>query len=353
MDPIDSARAPREARTVRRVLLVGMQRSGTTVTQSLLTGLPSIAMAPEEIHTSFFQRAVLATTERGETPRQRSASMRRVFDELAGRAPEHTVAAVKTALPDAKATAHLAACLAAHADDFDLVVVRRRDLLAQLASLRRAQATGIWHRRRGDDNSGAELRIVITEAELADYVQTCVDCDSLVQQLLPGRRALLLDYAQHVVGNQVAEELARFLEVELPTGPPRLRKASPPASHYVVDHDRLAAMVPTMLANAQRRPPRPPEPTDIDSRVFLLHRARVHLKDGEWRAAVEDALAAIDAPPDWGIASHQWSADTLAEALTMANELELARRVTQRIAGEHDPHLQRLAAHLRSRIGPD
>lgn len=352
-----------EDASVRRFLVIGMQRSGTTVTRSLLASHPDIALGPEEIHLAFFQRTVQTTTNRGETPQHRSATLRSVVDALAGRRANHAFVGLKTALTDAAATARLVACLAAHAHDVDLVVVRRHDLLAQLASLRRAQATGIWH-DRGGGGRGAEVKVTITPAELAAYVTDCVACERLLATLAAGRRVLHIDYEADIVGGQIASVLQSFFGIALATADRAdradraLRKVSPPLADYVVDAERLAALVPGLRAAALAKPLPAPEATDVESRLFLLYRAQWLLRRGTGRDAardaardaVGDALAAIDAPPDWGVTSQQWAADTLADALPRAGDAALVREVVQRLdrhlAHADDRHLRGLRRRL-------
>jgi LPS sulfotransferase NodH len=349
-----------ENASVRRFLVVGMQRSGTTVTRSLLASHPDIALGPEEIHLAFFQRTVVAATDRGETPQHRSATLRGVFDALAGRRADHAFVGLKTALTDAAATARLVACLAAHAHDVDLVVVRRHDLLAQLASLRRAQATGIWH-DHGGGGRGAEVKVTITPAELAAYVADCVACERLLATLAAGRRVLHIDYEADIVGGQLVPVLQSFFGIALAAADRAdraLRKVSPPLADYLVDAERLAALVPGLRAAALATPLPAPEATDVESRLFLLYRAQWLLRRSAGREAardaardaVHDALAAIDAPPDWGVTSQQWAADTLADALPRAGDAALVREVVQRLdrhlAHADDRHLRGLRRRL-------
>lgn len=348
-----------EDASVRRFLVIGMQRSGTTVTRSLLASHPDIALGPEEIHLALFQRTVHATTDRGETPQHRTATLRSVFDALAGRRAEHAFVGLKTALTDAAATARLVACLAAHAHDVDLVVVRRHDLLAQLASLRRAQATGIWHDRDGR-GSGSAVKVSITPDELAAYVEECVACARLLATCAAGRRVLEIDYDIDIAGGRLRAALQGFFGIEFaaadrPDGADRaLRKVSPPLADYLVDADRLAALVPGLRAAALAKPLRAPPATDVESRLFLLYRAQWLLRRGAGRKAareaVHDALEAIDAPPDWGVTSQQWAADTLTEALARAADAGLVREVVQRLdrhlARADDPHLRGLRRRL-------
>ena len=247
-----------------------MQRSGTTVTNEYLAGHPAVAIASEEIHTALFQAAITDPSSRGETTDERTASLRQVLDYLAGRSTENT-AGLKTALNSPAATARLVGCLLTHGHGVDLIVVRRRDVVAQLGSLRRAMQLGIWHTRSADQPQPTLEPITIDPDELRDYVDLVHSCHALLDLLAAGRRVLELDYQDDIATGTAWPRLCEFLQV--PPAEPTwmtLRKNSPPPQNYIANYDELTERLPDLLAAAAVRPA--PEATfdDNDSRVFSV-----------------------------------------------------------------------------------
>lgn len=316
----------------RRFLVVGMQRSGTTVTQAQLIDHPEVAIARQEIAATCFWTSVLSQTSRGETCADRSRSVREVLDHLAGHRPGVAATGLKTALPSAGHAARLAGCLRTHAPDLALIVVRRNDLVAQFGSLRRAQATGTWH-SSDRQPSQHDLRVAFTRDELAAYVQDCVDCDRLLESIGTGRPVLALDYERDVATGGDRQQIAAFLGIDARRGTPaRLRKVSPDANAYIDDYASHRAALPELLAAAQATPAPAPVEDPTESRVFLLHRAGLRLAQGNAAAAVDDATAALHAPAEWQIDGHGWACDLLAEALFRLDSPARARALLATLA---------------------
>lgn len=114
----------------RPFLIVGMQRSGTSVTLARLASHPQVVVPEEEIAAAFFATAILDRSPRGETRAQRTHSFAEVFAHVAGGHAGAHATGLKTALPSREHAARLAGCLATHAPALDLIVVRRNDLVA-------------------------------------------------------------------------------------------------------------------------------------------------------------------------------------------------------------------------------
>jgi hypothetical protein len=334
----------------RRFVLIGMQRSGTTVTHARLASHPDVAMYDDELHTAFFATAIVGRNARGESTRRRTQSLLDVFDFVAGRRPGVRAVGVKTALPSPALTARLVGCLATHGADLDVIVLQRQDLVAQLGSLRRAQQLAVWHRRSADAAPAAPTRVRIGDDELAAYVADAVACDRLLDGLATSRRVLRLDYDRDVVGGSDWPRVCEFLGIATPPPPPgELRKVSPPAAEYIDDYDALVARLPSLLAACARAPAPAPRFDAGESRLFLLHRARRALACGHPRAAVGDLLAALHAPPEWGVETREWGTAMLGESLERTGDPALADVVARELAADwpDDPHVRALVARIR------
>lgn len=323
-----------------RFLVVGMQRSGTTVTLAELHRHPAVAVAADEIHTAFFAPGAA-----------REAQFLGVFDRVAGRRDGVAAVGIKTALPSAAHGERLARCLADQGRSLAVILVERNDLVAQLASLRRAAGSGTWHRPAGAVASDSGNRVAITAAELTDYVAECRAALAPLHDALRGRRALHLDYERDIATGRASAMVTAFLGLPpIPTDEPALGKVSPPAAESVVDYAALCELA-DRLAAAPAPPPAIPAPSP--SRLFLLHLCAWHRQQGETAAAIDAALAALDAPADWGVETHEWACRALADLLFAAGDRRLAAKVgselAQRCAG--DPHVDQLRLAIADHLG--
>jgi hypothetical protein len=338
---------------VRRFVVVGMQRSGTTLTLAQLTAHPQVAMFPEELHTALFSAAIVDRSPRGETRRSRTRSMRALFDDLAPPRAGVRARGLKTAIATVEHAARFVGCLATHGAGIDLVVVRRRDLVAQLGSALRAQRLGVWHRRAGEPPPVLQELVRIADAQLEEYVRKVVDCHRLLDHLAADRRTLQLDYEDDVVSGLDWARLCKFLGVDETVPTRALHKVSPPPEDFIADYEQLRARVPALLAACAQTPAPPPAFDPADSRLFLLRRAAMEWSRGRLHQALDDALAALDAPPDWGVERRAGGTEMIAELLERLGDAEIAARVGQRLAARwpDDPDVAALLAKIRRALG--
>ncbi len=328
----------------RRVLIVGTQRSGTSVTHVCLAGHPQVAALAEEMHTMFF-----SSTAPGDGEAQLFLD---TFDFLAGARDGIAVCAMKTALPSAAHASQLAACLATNGRGLDLVVVRRADLVAQLGSLRLAEQTGTWHRRGGE--AAAAGRVALTADEVERYVAECAAIDACVDTLRDGRRVLDLGYEEHIATGAAWPLLFRFLGIDdvAPTWID-MGKRSPEPEAFIDDYATWSERVRAIAARARAHAAVPPPPLATPARIFLLFRAQMQQQRGQPLQALADALASIAAPAGHGVETLEWASRTIADALDALGDVERARRVVGMLHSRHagDPHVDALVRRVRKILG--
>lgn len=334
----------------RRFLVVGMQRSGTTVTWSQMRQHPDIAMFGNELHASFFSTTILDRALDGETRDQRTTSLQAMVELLARPAATTRAVGLKTALPSAEYTARLVGCLLTHGSDFDIIAVRRRDLVAQLGSIRRAVASGQWH-RQAKNHTTSTARVCIGDRELVDYVQDCIDSQRLLEQLAKQRRVTFLDYDDDIVTGQDWGRICDFLELPAGSRPtPQLAKVAPPASEYIEDYDRLQRiMATTIQARVEGTAPAPLFDA-TPSRLFRLHRATSAFAAGDDASVLRDALTSMHGRPEWGVTTNEWACQLIRDALFRRQDPALTDAVTARLQRERadDEHVQALLRRIAS-----
>lgn len=131
-----------------------------------------------------------------------------------------------------------------------------------------------------------------------------------------------------------------------------LRKLSPAANDFIEGYAELAARLPELVDSASRAPAPVAVLDATESRVFLLHRARMRLLRADFRAALEDALAALEAPPDWGVETCDWACATIADLLDRLGDRDLAGSVarTLELRFGAEPAARQLASRIRARL---
>jgi hypothetical protein len=150
-----------------RFLIIGMARSGTTVTHQALQGHPNVKSTMDELKVApFFTRGVSMFTVSGVNDFERDNGYGVLIDaltlipcELKGMnvlgyggiesVPKGPTLAngVKVAVGSLAEAEDLATAMATYESLQDVVLIRveRRDLVAQFASLQRAMRSGKWH----------------------------------------------------------------------------------------------------------------------------------------------------------------------------------------------------------------
>ncbi|MCR9247116.1 MAG: Stf0 family sulfotransferase [bacterium] len=337
------------------------------MTQSYLAGHPDVALASGEVPDTVFWTAVDGVNGRGETRAGRTESLAAVFDDFAGREVASLAVGNKIALPGLAAARRIVGCLRTHGFGVRLVVVRRRDLVAQLGSLRRAQQTGVWHRAGGgaggpgagggDEANASEHRVVtISDAELESYVRETVASHRLMASVVPAADLLELDYEDDVATGRLWPRVCDFLG--LPVVEPewvRMRKVSPPAGRYIVDYDRHAGRLAELERAAASSSLPAPELWPEETRSFLMRRARMR-RTKDPHGALADALDAIAAPAEFAIPTAEGPCGLARAVLEEIGDPTLADRAIAHLDRCCDPgdlHVGGLRRVLARALGRD
>lgn len=288
-----------------RFVIVGNQRSGTSVTHDVVAGHPDVTACPTEVRASpFFTDGASVFTTIEMPWEQRAPCHRRIFDALAGRTgtADHRARGIKVAIPTPEIAADLANCVREHFPGMRILLVRREDLVAQFASLRRAQTTGQWHSWQ---STGESPRITLADEELRSYAKDCLRIEAQLRSLQRTHPLLEVVYERDIRTGRW-DQLFEFLDLEVRTIDwPVMQKVAPPAEDYVQDYARLSRMLRTL--------PRPDEASELafaearaEQRLrtepcqTLIERARLQLASDDAAQAERLALIALaqtDVPP--------------------------------------------------------
>lgn len=271
----------------RRFIIIGAQRSGTTVTHSCIKDHPQATCPSDEVMIDpLFARGISAFTGGGETYEERASAMSGLFDLLArALAPTAKKKAwgFKVAVSTEVQACDLCNALREFLPDVHVILVRRHQVIAQCGSLYLASQTGQWHAWAGGTDKRGSPTIEIPLDYFDDYVREARAIDQQLETLTQSHRTLHLDYEQDIVTGLGWPRMFHFLGLDaIPVTWLRMEKVAPPPeefiSNYALLQNRLLtlpkASLQVALANAARRSL---ELTAAEHPNFLFHRATQRL----------------------------------------------------------------------------
>lgn len=232
-----------------RFLIVGMQRSGTTVTHHCLGGHPQVSLTTDEVSTDpFFSKGLSVFTTGRESFAARRRGYQRLFDAISLAATDRPVraAGLKVALASPEDAVDLVECVREYFEGLKVVMVRRADLVAQCGSLYRAMRTGQWH-AFGKKAGGADEKISIPLEEFDVYVRNCRRIEAQLDRLKATHPVCELLYERDIEKGLDKDRLFDFVGVDrLPAAWMEMQKVSPPAEKFIANHAELVARQPTI-----------------------------------------------------------------------------------------------------------
>jgi hypothetical protein len=254
--------------TDRCFVLLGFQRSGTTVLQRLLTSRAEVAFFEQEIWAAtFFGQFLSCWTAHGRPDYPLAPG---VITAMVPHVAPGGWRAFKSNLHGLESTETALRGLDEGFTWLTVIALLRRDLLAQAASLRRARLSRRWHASDAvADAAGERITLPLDRQGEAWLISLLLGQRRLLRHA-EERRWLLIDYERDLLaaGPGVAlERIERHLG--LPPGDyplDRHPKVAPPVEDYVVNHHEARAFIEglqaqddaTLLARLQelRRPRR-------------------------------------------------------------------------------------------------
>ncbi|MFH1319492.1 MAG: sulfotransferase [Bacteroidota bacterium] len=200
-----------------RYIILGLARSGTTVTHFALMGHPNVSALNDEVKVSFFTDGISTFTQRNDNQREKDKGFIALFDAITSIfANENTRALGLKCIPDSpKSAKDLVGALKKHFIDHKIIITVREDLVAQLGSLIRADTTGNWHswRQHGKEK---ELTIVIKKSHLKKYIYTCLEISAELKKLHKTHDVLEFYYEKNFLNNSQPDFIELFDFLNLP-----------------------------------------------------------------------------------------------------------------------------------------
>lgn len=237
----DAPSDPGARRPLTQFLVLGPQRSGTTVTYVAVRDHPQVCGLSDEVDpVALFDRGVLVFT-RSEfvNPRLRPVYIPRLFEAiaLAEAKPTTRAGGMKSAVANRKQAELMVQSLCGPLRHVKVILTIRSDLIAQFGSLKRAQATDQWHSWRAGNK--IDIKLTLDVNEFVNYVKTCRELNELLRSIASARPDVLeLSYETDILADPrgAASKLFAFLGVDdLEPTWVKSEKVAPPPEDYIVN----------------------------------------------------------------------------------------------------------------------
>lgn len=229
-----------------RFIVVGMQRSGTTVTHVGLKEHPSITMSTDEVYISpFFTKGLSAFTGGKESYAQRRSGFLSLFDLLASsRVTDKTTAfGIKCAVGNRQEATDFCNSVREHFPDVRIILISRDDLVSQHASLLRAEKSGEWHAWEGQKREWTGT-FAIPNDKFVDYATECRHTVAQLRTLHRTHKVMELVYEKDIEPGVRYDLVFEFLGVPVvPVDWLKMSKVAPPASTFVKNFGELQGLM--------------------------------------------------------------------------------------------------------------
>lgn len=204
---------------MKRLLIVGCSRSGTTALESALRKHSSVAMAPSELHVdNVFKDGVALFLTQGVNSRLRSDATSSAFDMAAGiEAKSHQVwKGGKVATNQSEQARLIVREVVGWERGLHVIHIEREDEIARLASMMFARFSNAWHVTRGDKRKvHPQKKLWISKRSLCHSIVESHLVNTSFRELQERVPYLRVSYEDFVQNNEaIIDEAVQFLGLE-------------------------------------------------------------------------------------------------------------------------------------------
>jgi LPS sulfotransferase NodH len=185
----------------RRYLIVGIQRSGTTVLHLALKGHPNVAALNDELKVApLFTQGIRTFTFGNDTEEEKRRGHAALFDALTSitEGPDTVATGAKCACGSPALARVLVDSLQKHFAHVRIILATRRNLVAQFGSLLAAERSGVWHSWNPEFAGRRPPEISMNRWAFTHYVHRCLDTHAVLQGLHETHSVLTCEYEDYL-----------------------------------------------------------------------------------------------------------------------------------------------------------
>lgn len=223
-----------------RYIILGHQRTGTTVTHFFLKNHQQISTLDSEINDiHFYTKGIKAFTNSQHNDNEMRDSYLKLFDTIASlEEGEKKILGFKTALDKVKAAKKIVKTIQKYLYDVKIIIVYRDSCIDVKASMEKSKTTGIWHSWQNDKSSDS---IRINKNDYTNFYRNYHAIYEELFKLFDTNDVMIFNYEENILPNKKAnyDKILNFLGITDENVDIPLKKISPPAKNYIDNYDEI------------------------------------------------------------------------------------------------------------------
>ncbi len=240
---------------MKKYIIIGPGRSGTTVTHLILKGHPQVSALNDEVKImELFGKGISAFTFGNDLEDETTKGFKKAYDLLAllNSGSETKVAGIKCAVGSVETAKVFVKRIKMSFPDINIILTVREDILAQYGSRIRAKKTGLYH-SWGNGKVKKPLNITIEKGMYSDYLLFNIKIIEILRSLKQTNRFLEISYEKDILPSlNYYNKLYEFLELDQiePTWV-NSKKVAPSPREFITNYDKLKVIEKTIIENQQ------------------------------------------------------------------------------------------------------
>ena len=228
---------------MKKYIIIGPARSGTTVTHLILRGHPQVSALNDEVKIlELFGKGISTYTFGHDQAGEKNKGPRIAYDMLAllNAGPETKAAGIKCAVGSVEQAKIFVKEIKMSFSDINIILIVREDVLAQFGSLLRAQKTGQFHSWRKEKNKSS-LTVTIDKGRYSHYLLSNIKIIDTLRCLKETNNFLEISYEKDICHIRVCcNKLYDFLRLDH-IEPVWLnsKKVAPAPHEFITNYDKL------------------------------------------------------------------------------------------------------------------
>ena len=231
-----------------RYLIIGYSRSGTTVTHLAIMGHPNVAALNDEMQVSpFFTKGISTFTHGNDLEEEKERAYSHLFDAITLLKANHETTAhgVKVACNSHERAMALVNVLQNHLKDLKIIIIVRKDLVAQYGSGIHGAKTGIMHSWYREAKDMKVRKIKIKKYLFITYVNNVIKMYNVIRGLENSHDVLEIYYEDLIRDPQnFYRKIFEFLNLPV-INPTWLtsKKVLPAPEDYIINYAAMKSLL--------------------------------------------------------------------------------------------------------------
>lgn len=238
---------------MKKYIIVGPGRSGTTVTHLILRGHPQVSALNDEVKIcELFGKGISSFTFGNDLEDETAKGFKKAFDLLASLnfRPNTKVAGIKCAVGTVEDAKIFVERIKLSFPDMNIILTVREDILAQFGSRLRAKKTGLYH-SWGKEKIKKPISVTIEKGMYSDYLLFNLKIIEILRGLKQTNRFLEISYEKDILpGLNYYKKLYNFLDLNQiePTWVSS-KKVAPSPREFISNYDKIKKIEETIIEN--------------------------------------------------------------------------------------------------------